>query len=36
MKFELKIMIEIPKGIENEPQIKPISTFFAKWMLKSR
>ena len=30
VKFELKIMKETPKDIENGLQIKPVSTFFAK------
>ena len=30
MKFELKMMKEIPEDIENGPQIKPISIFLAK------
>ena len=30
VKLELKIMKEALEDIENSPQIKPISTFFAK------
>ena len=36
MKSELKVVIETPKDIENVPQIKSISTFLVKWMIKSR
>ena len=34
VKFDLKIMKEIPKNIENDPQIKPIFAYLNKGLLK--